>query len=127
MSAVLSAPSGANATRDLVPYSKLEQKICSQLLSLTGRDINAIVGGDDALASNLKSGKLNLNWLRWIRLLTGLGYKIVSKDMQCVTAYEMRSLQDCYAYVNGDAATRARFAAWRETQPLNQDWDAPTQ
>lgn len=123
MSAVFQAPSGATSIRDLSPYSKLEQKICTQLSRMTGADIIAIMGSDDSAASNLRSGKLSLNWNKWVRFITGMGYKIVSKDMQCVTGYEMRSLQDCYAYVNADAATRAKFAAWRETQPLNQDWD----
>jgi hypothetical protein len=123
MNAVLQAPSGANATRDLSPYSKLEQKICTQLVRMSGADVIAIMGGDDSAASNLKSGKLSLNWNKWVRFITGMGYKIVSKEMQCVTAYEMRSLQDCYAFVNSDPAMRARFAAWRETQPLNQDWE----
>ena len=91
---------------------------------MTGAEVIAIMGSDDSAASNLRSGKLYLNWNKWIRFITGMGYKIVNKEMQCVTAYEMRSLQDCYAFVNSDSSMRAKFAAWRETQPLNQDWDA---
>lgn len=92
---------------------------------MTGLQIINIVGGDHSAASRLKKGDLSLDWLKWIRLLTGLGYKIVNKNMQCVTEYEMRALQDAYTFVNSSHDLRTRFTGWRETQPL--EWEEPKQ
>ncbi|SRR5690348_5670010 len=123
MSAVLHAPTGATANTVSELPSKIEQQICTQLLSKSGAQIAEALKCDEPAASRIKSGQLSMNWNRWIRLLRWLGWKIVSTRMQCVSDHEMRTLQEAYAFLGSSPELRARFIAWREAQPLDQDWD----
>lgn len=124
MSAVLQRPEGATSNNPLPVGNNWQQRITTALLRAAPAVLMERLHLDKAAISRLKSGERAVNFFDMLGVADILGYKMVSKDKLCVPDYELHTLRDYQEFVLSNPTMSERFSAWRETQPLRQDWDA---
>lgn len=122
MAAVL-APSGATSSTAAPAARNLAQTICTRLLRTPLVAIAEAVGCDESGASRIRANERACSLNAWLRLMDMLGYKLVSKQKQCVPADELKMLRRAYAFVCSSDELSHRFAASEETVPLEWDGD----
>ena len=56
---------------------------------------------DESVVSRLRSGERSVNLFEFIKVIDFLGYKLVSKEKECVPRDELKMLRRTYAEVHG--------------------------
>ena len=121
MSAVLSAPSGAQANTDSPVARNLEQKFCSWMLRKSVAELATLWKTDTSGASRMRNGERGLTFTQWFASADDAGYKLVNKQMECMHRDEAAHLRAVYLFVMSDPAVAAKYAATKETVLL--DWE----
>lgn len=101
MSAQLAAPSGASANTALPVRRNLSQAITSRLMRADGKELCALLGKDESVISRLRSGERGVNLFEFLKVLTFLGYKVVSANKICVDPDELNMLRRHYMHTHG--------------------------
>lgn len=78
----------------------MAQVIATKLLRVSGIELAQALGKDESVASRVKSGERAVSVVEWLKVIDLLGYKLVSKDKQCVPADELSMLRRTYAHVH---------------------------
>jgi hypothetical protein len=64
-------------------------------------DLIQLLGKDKSVISRLRSGERAVNFTELLRLINFLGYKVVSKEKECIHRDELKMLRRTYAEVHG--------------------------
>jgi hypothetical protein len=100
MSAVLRAPEGASTSTPTPIERNLVQTIATRLLKLPLSAIAETLHCDESAACRVRANERAVTLNGWLALMELLGYKLVSRDKQCVSADELRMLRRTYAQVH---------------------------
>jgi hypothetical protein len=100
LSAQLQAPSGASSSTATPVARNLAQVIATKLLKLPLAAIADTLHVDETAACRVRANERAVTLNGWLALVELLGYKIVSRDKQCVPADELRMLRRTYAQVH---------------------------
>lgn len=100
MAAVLQ-PERATPNNPLPVSSNWEQRITTLLLRADPSDLIALLGKDKSVISRLQSGERAVNFFELLKVLNFLGYKIVSKQKECIAKDELAMLRRHYIHTHG--------------------------
>lgn len=106
----MSAPSGAH-TNTLSQVPRTWRHILStHLARLTGEQLMSACDCDHTTASRIASGQRGATFGQWCSLIDLMGFKVVSKDKQCISPDELRMLRRHYS------ATTAANLLWEDPE-----------
>lgn len=97
MSAQLSAPSGAQTNTVALLPRTWRHRLSTCLLRLSGKEIGEICRCDHTQASRIASGQRGATIEEWCDLLEYMGFKLVPKELKCITAERLRFLENTTA------------------------------
>lgn len=97
MSAALSMSSGALPSSALAVPRNVAQALATKLLKLPLSAIAEVLGCDESGACRVRANERPCTLMAWLRLVDLCGYKLVSKEKECIPADELRMLRRCYA------------------------------
>lgn len=122
MAAVL-APEGASTSTASPGSRNLAQVICTKLLRTPLTVIGEAVGCDSSGASRIRANERPCTLNAWLRLMSALGFKLVSRDKLCIPADELKMLRRAYAFISSSDELSQRFASSLEEVPLEWEGD----
>lgn len=101
MSAVLQPREGTTSNTALPVPRNLAQVLATKLLRAPGKELAVLLEKDESVISRLRSGERAVNLFEFLKVLNFLGYKVVSKDKECIHRDELKMLRRTYAEVHG--------------------------
>jgi hypothetical protein len=79
----------------------LAQVIATKLLKMPLQAIAETLGCDETAACRVRANERAVSLTGWLALMLLCGYKLVSKDKECVPKDELAMLRRTYAQVHG--------------------------
>ena len=101
MSAQLRPAEGPTSNTALPVAHNWEQRIATLLLRAEETDLIALLGKDKSVISRLRSGERAVNFTELLKVLNFLGYKVVSKQKECIAKDELAMLRRHYIHTHG--------------------------